>query len=84
MTLILKVQIEKKKRKRKRKCKEKNKNNGGKKYKTPKNYGIIRKGVKVLVKVLVTQLFPTLCDPMNYSQQAFLSMESSMQEYWSG
>ena len=36
------------------------------------------------VKVSVTQLGPTLCNPMNYSKQAFLSMESSMQEYFTG
>ena len=83
MTQLLKVQIEKKKWKCKER-KKKKKKNGGKKYKTSKNRGIIRKGVKVLVKVLVTQLCPTLCNPMNYSQQAFLSMESSRQEYSTG
>ena len=33
-------------------------------------------------KVLVTQLCPTLCDPMHCSPS--LSMEFSRQEYWSG
>ena len=33
----------------------------------------------------VTQLCPTLCDPMDYTaHQAPLSMEFSRQEYWSG
>ena len=63
---------------------KKKKKNGKKKYKTSKNCGIIRKGVKMSVKVSVTQLGPTLCNPMNYSKQAFLSMESSMQEYFTG
>ena len=36
------------------------------------------------VKVLVPQSCLTLCDPMNYSHQAPLSMEFSRQEYWSG
>ena len=37
------------------------------------------------VKVLVAQLCPTLCDPMDYiACQASLSMEFSKQEYWSG
>ena len=36
------------------------------------------------VKVLVTQLCPTLCDPMDVAHQAPLSMEFSRQEYWSG
>ena len=35
------------------------------------------------MKVLVTQLYPTLWDPMDYSLQAPLSMEFSRQEYWS-
>ena len=30
------------------------------------------------------QVGPTLCDPMDYSPQAPLSMEFSGQEYWSG
>ena len=34
------------------------------------------------VKVSVTQLCPTLCDPMDCSHQAPLSMEFSSQEYW--
>ena len=37
------------------------------------------------LKVLVTQLCLTLCDPMDYiAHQAPLSMEFSRQEYWSG
>ena len=36
------------------------------------------------VKVLVTQSCPTLCDPMDYSHQAPLSMGFSRQEYCSG
>ena len=37
------------------------------------------------VKVLVTQLCLTLCEPMDYiACQAFLSMGLSRQEYWSG
>ena len=36
------------------------------------------------VKVLVTQLCPTFCNPMDCSHQASLSMEFSRQEYWSG
>ena len=36
------------------------------------------------MKVLVAQLCPTLCDPMDCSPQAPLSMELSRQEYWSG
>ena len=36
------------------------------------------------VKVLVTQLCPTLCDPMDYiAHQAPLSMEFFKQKYWS-
>ena len=31
-----------------------------------------------------TQLCPTLCDPMDCTRQASLSMEFSRQEYWSG
>ena len=39
----------------------------------------------LLVKVLVAQLCPTLCDPMGYIVcQAPLSMGFSKQEYWSG
>ena len=34
--------------------------------------------------VLVAQLCLTLCDPMDYSPQAPLSMGFSRQEYWSG
>ena len=34
--------------------------------------------------VLVAQLCPTLCDPMDYSPQAPLSMGFFRQEYWSG
>jgi len=36
------------------------------------------------VKVSVSQSGPTLCDPMDCSPQASLSMEFSRQEYWSG
>ena len=36
------------------------------------------------LKVLVTQSCPTLCDSMDCSHQASLSMEFSWQEYWSG
>ena len=36
------------------------------------------------VCVLVTQLCPTLCNPMDLVHQAPLSMEFSRQEYWSG
>ena len=36
------------------------------------------------MKVLVTQLNPTLCNPMDCSYQAPLSMRFSRQEYWSG
>ena len=36
------------------------------------------------VKVLVTQSCPALCDPMDCSHQAPLSMGFSRQEYWSG
>ena len=35
-------------------------------------------------KCLVTQSCPTLCDHMDCSHQAPLSMEISRQEYWSG
>ena len=36
------------------------------------------------VKVLVAQSCLTLCNPMNCSCQASLSMEFSRQKYWSG
>ena len=36
------------------------------------------------VKVLVPQSCPTLCNPMDCSHQAPLSMVFSRQEYWSG
>ena len=36
------------------------------------------------VCVLVAQLCPTLCDPMDCGLQAPLSMGFSRQEYWSG
>ena len=39
---------------------------------------------KVKGKVLVAQLCPTLCDPMDCNPSAPLSMEFSRQEYWSG
>ena len=32
----------------------------------------------------VTQLCPTLCNPMDYNLQVLLSLEFSRQEYWSG
>ena len=36
------------------------------------------------MKVLVTQLYPTLCNPMDYiARQVPLSMRFSRQEYWS-
>ena len=38
----------------------------------------------VCVCVSVTQSCLTLCDPMDCSRQAPLSMEFSRQEYWSG
>ena len=42
-------------------------------------------GVKVKVEVLVTQLCPTLCDPVDYSPPGSPpSMGFSRQEYWSG
>ena len=34
--------------------------------------------------MLVAQSCPTLCDPVDCSPQAPLSMEFSRQEYWSG
>ena len=34
--------------------------------------------------MLVSQLCPTLCNPVNYIPQAPLSMEFSKQEYWNG
>ena len=36
------------------------------------------------VKVLVAQWCTTLCDPMDVSPQASLSMGFSRQEYWNG
>ena len=36
------------------------------------------------MKVLVTQLCLTLCDPRTVANQAPLSMEFSREEYWSG
>ena len=38
----------------------------------------------LLLKVLVTQLFPTLCNPMTVPLEAPLSMEFSRQEHWCG
>ena len=35
------------------------------------------------IKVLVTQLCLTLCDPMDRAHQAPLSMEFPRQDYWS-
>ena len=40
-------------------------------------------GVISAMKVLVTQLNPTLCNPMDCSYQAPLSMRFSRQKYWS-
>ena len=37
-----------------------------------------------VLRVLVAQSCPTLCDPMNFTLRAPLSMEFSRQEYWSG
>ena len=37
-----------------------------------------------LVKVLVAQLCPTLCDPWTVARQAPLSMGFPRQEYWGG
>ena len=34
--------------------------------------------------VVIAQLCPTLCDPMNVARQTSLSMEFSRKEYWSG
>ena len=36
------------------------------------------------MKVLITQPYPTLWDPIDYAPQAPLSTEFSKQEYWSG
>ena len=36
------------------------------------------------VKVFVTQVYPTLCNPWTIACQAPLSMGLSRQEYWSG
>ena len=36
------------------------------------------------VKLLVTQLCPTLCNPMGCSPPGSFSMEFSRQEYWTG
>ena len=36
------------------------------------------------VQVLVAQLCPTLCDPMDCSLPGSSAMEISRQEYWSG
>ena len=33
--------------------------------------------------VVIAQLCPTLCDPMNVARQTSLSMEFSRKEYWS-
>ena len=40
--------------------------------------------VSLKVKVLVTQLCLTPCDPMDYTPPGSLSMEFSREEYWSG
>ena len=34
--------------------------------------------------LVISQSFPTLCDPWAVAQQAPLSMEFSRQEYWNG
>ena len=39
--------------------------------------------VRKSIDVLLTQLCPTLCDPMDCTLQAPLSMGCSRQEYWS-
>ena len=36
------------------------------------------------VKVLIAQSYPTLCEPVDYSHQASLSVGLSRQQYWSG
>ena len=40
--------------------------------------------LKLIEWMLVTQLCPTLCDPMDSSPPGSLSMEFCKQEYWSG
>ena len=40
--------------------------------------------LKLKVKMLATQLYLTLCNPMDCSRQAPLSIAFSRQEYWSG
>ena len=64
-------------------------NDPGSTFKRPKISGNIKVDLCVCVCVcvcvcLVTQLCPTLCDPMEVAHQAPLSMEFSRQEYWSG
>ena len=44
---------------------------------------LAEKGVNAM-KSQVAQSCPTLCDPMDCSLPASLSMEFSKQEYWSG
>ena len=39
--------------------------------------------IPLTVTVLVAQLCPMLCDPVDYSSPPLLSMEFSWQEYWS-
>ena len=39
--------------------------------------------IPLTVTVLVAQLCPILCDPVDYSSPPLLSMEFSWQEYWS-
>ena len=36
------------------------------------------------VKVIVAEMCPTLCNPMDHARQAALSMGFSRQEYWNG
>ena len=43
-----------------------------------------REFVEIISVCSVTKLCPTLCDHMDCSRQAPLSMEFSRQEYWSG
>ena len=54
-----------------------------------KHKWLLSEGLPFLVlfiesEIEVAQLFPTLCDPMDYSLQVPPSMGFSRQEYWSG